>query len=211
VVRHTTEYYLRWAANARVDKKKLERSAGDEATLRLNRSALYRVPIDDVTAAAGQPLTGLGLAHNFISSVSACLHRLPPGLKSLDLSYNLIAAFVDLPRGSDDSNGDDEGEGVGRLPRSLTELNLAHNVIERLPRHLASLANLHVLNVAHNNLTNDLGTRVCVVSCRVVSCVRVLCCVVRVLRFSGEQVNGRSQTPCCGCRRSLRSTWPATS
>ncbi len=175
MVRHTTEYYLRWAANARVDKKKLERSAGDEATLRLDRSALYRVPIDDVTAAAGQllPLSGLGLAHNFISSVSACLHRLPPGLKSLDLSHNLIAAFVDLPRGSDDagSNGDEgEGEGVGRLPRSLTELNLAHNVIERLPRHLASLANLHVLNVAHNNLANDLGTQVCVVLCRVCEC-----------------------------------------
>jgi hypothetical protein len=178
VARHTTEYYLRWAANARVDEKKLEWSAGDDATLRLDRSALYRVPIDDVAAAAASrplPLTGLGLAHNFISSVSACLHRLPPGLQSLDLSHNLIASFVDLPHDSDDADSNGKDEGVGRLPRSLTELNLAHNIIERLPRHLASLANLRVLNIAHNNLTNDLGTQVCVVLCGV---VRVLCCVV---------------------------------
>jgi Leucine-rich repeat (LRR) protein len=104
---------------------------------------------------------------------------------SLDLSHNFITSFSPRPQDHNttapatDDNGqlrspDASASGsferldklhladnrlwvVDQLPASLTELNVAHNAIERLPRHLATLTQLRVLNVAYNNLLTDQG------------------------------------------------------
>jgi Leucine-rich repeat (LRR) protein len=167
--------HSRWAAEQQPNDRAVSLDISSRALTRLPVSLIGRLPT----------LTSLDLSHNFISWVNVGLPQLT-GLVSLDLSHNFIASFS--PRLQDRSADEADGNGsapserleslhltgnklwaVDQLPTSLTELSVAHNAIERLPRHLATLTNLRVLDVSHNQLLTDLGTVQ-----RCVPCVR--CC-----------------------------------
>jgi Leucine-rich repeat (LRR) protein len=177
-----------------------QQAKSDSVGLDISNHALTRLPaplIDRLPL-----LSSLDLSSNFISSVAAHLPHFS-GLVSLDLSHNFITSFSPRPQDHNatapaamDDNGqlrspDASASGsferldrlhladnrlwvVDQLPASLTELNVAHNAIEHLPRHLATLTQLRVLNVAYNKLLTDQGN-VALYACR--ACV---VCVVRV-------------------------------
>jgi Leucine-rich repeat (LRR) protein len=141
-------------------------------SLNLSNLALCAVPsgvIDELP-----PLASINLSNNFISCLSTSM-RLLTDLKSLDLSHNLLASFshTQHERGGGGGGG---GRGaspflhleglnlshnrlwcVDQLPTTLTELNVANNVIEKLPPDFSSLTNLRVLDLSRNRLTTDQG------------------------------------------------------
>jgi Leucine-rich repeat (LRR) protein len=114
--------------------------------------ALCAIPVDESSSSSSSP-SSLGLANNFVSVVPSCLRHMT-GLRSLDLSHNMLAS---LPTAVDtESNPTAGGGGCGWLPASLTELSLAHNAIRGLPDRLSALTDLRTLRLADNRLANHL-------------------------------------------------------
>lgn len=96
-------------------------------------------------------------------------------LQSLDIAHNLLVSLS----GQSDFAMNDVGQAVSPffrleqlnmsynrlckidlLPITLTELDIANNFIEKLPKNFTTLTNLQVLNISRNKLVNSNGTEV---------------------------------------------------
>jgi Leucine-rich repeat (LRR) protein len=137
--------------------------------LDLSNLALYTVPSAAIEELP--PLSTIDLANNFISCLAPCRRHLTD-LQSLNLSHNMLASFA-----QNDARIDDTGHWVSpfvrlerlnlsnnrlwcmdQLPITLTELNVANNVIDKLPQDFSTLTNLRVLDLSRNRLLTEQGT-----------------------------------------------------
>jgi Leucine-rich repeat (LRR) protein len=141
----------------------------------LNLGNLSLCAVPDSVLLGLPPRGSLSLANNFLASVSTSLHHLT-SVRALDLSHNLIATFAQQRDFASSSRQPAEHGGgawpnltelnlgynrlwcLEQLPVTLTSLNVAHNVIERLPKHISLLTNLRVLNLSHNKFAIIQGT-----------------------------------------------------
>jgi Leucine-rich repeat (LRR) protein len=138
-------------------------------SLDLSNLALYTAPSAAIEELP--PLSALNLANNFISCLAPCRRHLTD-LQSLNLSHNMLASFA-----QNDARVDEHGRWVSpfvrleqlnlshnriwcmdQLPTTLTALNVANNLIEKLPQDFATLTNLRVLDLSRNRLLTEQGT-----------------------------------------------------
>lgn len=102
--------------------------------LDLSHNQLYMVP-----AHLPRVLQQLSLQHNFIQSIPPdSLSHLRPGLQSLRLSHNQILEQGLL------------GKAFRGAYRTLKELLLDNNRLERVPPNIRYFKNLHQLRLDHN-------------------------------------------------------------
>jgi Leucine-rich repeat (LRR) protein len=169
----------------------------EQSGLSLDLSNLALCTVPSAAIEELPPLSALNLANNFISCLAPCRRHLTD-LQSLNLSHNMLASFA-----QNDACVDENGHWVSpfvrleqlnlshnriwcmdQLPTTLTALNVANNVIEKLPQDFATLTNLRVLDLSRNRLLTEQGTSC--VSCafaRVPCSVRCVSCVVSCARF----------------------------
>lgn len=138
-------------------------------TLDLEGHSLINLP--DKFINKEQSITSLNLSNIFISSSSDLLLT---GLRSLNLSHNMLASFS-FPLKSTLRGKEQEEKSssaclekldlshnvvwsISPLPSTLTELDLSYNAIETMPKQLEDLTNLRVLSLQYNPICGQ-GTQ----------------------------------------------------
>eukprot|EP01113_Clastostelium_recurvatum_P025348 TRINITY_DN3049_c0_g1_i6.p1 TRINITY_DN3049_c0_g1~~TRINITY_DN3049_c0_g1_i6.p1 ORF type:complete len:1531 (-),score=371.56 TRINITY_DN3049_c0_g1_i6:86-4678(-) len=105
-------------------------------SLYLSSQHFAEIPKDILTPTNFQFVTIIDLNDNELTSVDG-LEGFAPCLVQLDLSHNRLAHVLPITQ-----------------LRSLTHLNMAHNLLATLPQQIGELSLLRELNVSHNQLSS---------------------------------------------------------
>lgn len=92
-------------------------------------------------------LASLDLSKNQIKELPNNFSKSFPNLHDLNLSYNFISNIPELPEDQGNDNNDNFV-----FPKTLKELNLSNNLIEKVPNSITCLSNLTHLNISNNKI-----------------------------------------------------------